>query len=221
MEKLANKLATKSAKELNLDEEKKEVIAYGAFAIIQSVVTVILVIFTGWIFNVIIEALIVCFTVSILRKYSGGAHASSPNTCTFMSILICIGQAIIFKYVIQYIINLNIICIICFVVFLMSYYLMYKLAPVDSPAKPIKKQCKINKMKKGSILTISIYLVIVVLNAFLFFTIKDKRFLVYSLCFCGGVAWQTFTLTKLGHRFIHKIDSFFHKIFIFKKREGI
>lgn len=211
MEKLANKIAKRTAEELKFDEEKREVMAYGTLAIIQIIITVILVTFFGFIFKVALEALIICFSVSTLRKYSGGAHATSINTCTIMSTFICIGQALLFKYAFTRILNIYIVTILGCIVFLWSYYIMYKLAPVDSPRKPIKKKEKIIKMKKGSIFVISLYLILVIINVFTFITIRENKFLVYSLCLYGGVAWQTFTLTKVGHKIIKKIDSFLIK----------
>ena len=78
MEKLSNNIANKVALELSLDDDNREVIAYGTFALIQMLFSIILVFLFGLLFHVAFEALIISFTGSILRKYSGGVHASSP-----------------------------------------------------------------------------------------------------------------------------------------------
>lgn len=213
MEKLSNRLASIISSELNYNQDKKEIIEYGAFALIQILITLILIAIFGIIFNVIWEALIVCFTGSLLRKYSGGAHASSPNTCTAISIIICIGQALIFKFLLVTICSITQILFLGILIFLWSCYLILKLAPVDSPAKPIKIQTKIIRMKKGSIVILSLYLIIVIINIFMFINYKNMRFLLYSLCIYGGIAWQTFSLTSPGHKTISKIDSFLNQIY--------
>jgi accessory gene regulator B len=220
MEKLTKNIADKIAEELNLDNDNKEVIAYGMFALMHMALSVILVVIFGFILHVATEALIISFTVSILRKYSGGAHASSPGVCTFSGTVICIGQALLISVFIGQLVSPGILLILSVLTFSWSYYLIHKLAPVDSPAKPIKKQEKRQRMKKGSIFVLSIYLIIVVFNFVMYVYFKEIKFAVYSLCICGGTAWQAFTLTKSGHFAINKIDTFLNQILTIKKREG-
>ena len=76
MEKIANKLAHNISLSLGFDDEKEAVVAYGLIAIIQITVIVLLVLFFGILISAPVEGLIVCFSASILRKYSGGAHAA-------------------------------------------------------------------------------------------------------------------------------------------------
>lgn len=208
MEKIANDIADKVALELNLDNDRKEVIAYGTFALLQIIISIFLVSVLGWIFHVAFEALIVSFTVAILRKYSGGVHASSPNVCTFLGVVVCIGQAILFKLLVSLYRNLNLILILGVIIFTLSYYLIYKLAPVDSDKKPIRKKEKRQRMKKGSILVLNMYVIIVVFLIIIYLETSWIALLNYSLCLYGGLIWQVFTLTNLGHSLVGKIDKF-------------
>jgi len=217
MEKLTNNMASKIAKELELDNDNRDIIAYGMFALISIALSIISIIIFGMIFHVAIEALIICFTGSILRKYSGGVHASSPSRCIIIGTIVCIGQAIIFSLLIGPVITKSLVIILGIVVFVMSYYFLYKLAPVDSIAKPIKKREKIIRMKKRSIFVLSIYLIIVIINIFMHEYSQKKGSLIYSLCIYGGVTWQVFTLTKMGNNIMNKIDSFFSQIARFIK----
>ena len=59
-------------------------------------------------------------------------------------------------------VNLKLIIILGVVIFIWSYYIIYKLAPVDSASKPIVKEEKRKRMKKGSIILLSVYLIITV-----------------------------------------------------------
>lgn len=217
MEKLTNKIAGKIAVELKLDNDNKEVIAYGIFAMLDIALSILLIVIFGLIFHVLVEALIVCFTGSILRKYSGGAHASSPGKCAAIGTIICIGQAMLFTFLIPSEVNTFTIPLIGIFIFLWSYYLIYKLAPVDSAAKPIRTKEKQSRMKKGSFFTLSLFAVIIFINTVIFIFFKDKKIMVYSLCLYGGIVWQTFTLTKAGHKTMHKMDSFLNHILIFSK----
>lgn len=217
MEKLTNNIASKIAQELKLDNDNREIIAYGMFALINIILSILFVIIFGFIFHVTIEALIICFTGSILRRYSGGVHAKSPARCVIIGTVICVGQSIIFSLLIGPIITKSLIIISGIIIFILSYYFIYKLAPVDSIAKPIKKREKIIRMKKRSIVILSAYLIIAIIDIAMYMTYKEKRFLTYSLCIYGGVTWQVFTLTKIGRNIMNNIDSFFNQITEFIK----
>jgi accessory gene regulator B len=217
MEKFCNNFASKIALELKLDKDRKEVIAYGTFAILQTILAIVFVIIFGLIFHVAVEALIVSFTASILRKYSGGAHASSPSKCVVIGTIICVGQAIIIKVAISPFANTGLLLIIGAIIFMMSYYLIYKLAPVDSLSKPIRNKEKRYRMKKGSIYVLNAYLILGLLNVVLYSYFGERGFAVYALCIYGGVIWQVFTLTKKGHIVVNKIDTFLNQILIVKR----
>lgn len=206
IEYLANSIGKKVASELNFDDDKRQVIAYGAFALIQTVFSIVLVIIFGKLFNVTIEALIISFIISILRKSSGGVHASSPGICNFLGTIISIGLAIFCK--IGFIINFYTVVLIGVVTFILSYYIIYKLAPVDSEAKPIRSEQKRNLLKKKSIITLSLYLLIVLCNLVGYYFILEKRLIIYTLCIYLGVLWQVFTLTKGVYLMLKKIDCF-------------
>ena len=219
MEKLCNKIANKLAIELNYDNDKKEVLAYGAFALLQMLISIAFVLIFGLIFNVAVEALIISFTVSLLRKYSGGVHASSLSACMFIGTTICVGLAISIKCFLVPPFDIKIQLIIGVIIFIWSYYLIYKLAPVDSPNKPIKREEKIRRMRKGSIIVLSIYLVIALINIISFYYIGGNKFIIYVICIYSGILWQTFTLTKFGFVTITNIDTLFKYIFTLKKEE--
>jgi len=213
MEKLAHSIASKIAVELNYDNDKKEIISYGTFALLQMIISIFLVIIIGYKFNVLKEALIISFSTSILRKYSGGVHASSPGRCMFVGTVVCIGQALLATFVLKPYINLIENIAVGVVTFLWAYYIVIKLAPVDSSAKPIKNEEKRKRMKRGSILLLNIYITFSILNIILYLITKDGEFLVYCLCISLGVLWQIFTLTKAGCLTLKVIDTSFNYTF--------
>jgi accessory gene regulator B len=210
IEALANNIGKKVALELNFNDDKREIIAYGAFALIQTMFSIVLVIIFGKLFNVIIEALITSFTISILRKPSGGVHASSAGICTFLGTVVAVGLAILSK--ISSVVSFYNVVLIGVVVFILSYYIIYKLAPVDSKAKPIKKTERIKMLKKKSMIILSLYLIIVLCNLLGYYYILNKRFIIYTLCIYLGILWQVFTLTKLGHLILNKVDYFLNNL---------
>lgn len=205
---LSKRIGNKIAKELNLDNDNEEVIIYGLFTFITILYNILLVMIFGMIFNVLIESLIVSFVISILRKSSGGAHANSHGICAMMGTFVSVVIALISKLDI----SINNVIIIGIIAFAWAYYNIFKLSPVDSPNKPIKTDKKKKRLKKSSIIILSIYLIIVTINIGLYGYTKVDRMLVYSICILGGVIWQILSLTKVGHIIVKEIDTFLNKI---------
>ena len=210
LEKLSKNISNKLKDELNLDEDKRSIIEYGIFAFFQMGISILLVAIIGFIFNVMLEALIISFSGAILRKFSGGAHASTPTNCSIVGLLICVLPAYIIKNIG---LNSNYIIIIGILVYIVSFIIIYKLAPVDSPNKPIKNKGKIKRLKRGSIIILSVYMIFVVLFISIYYMNRINILLVYSSCIYIGVLWQVFTLTKYGHIVVNKVDSLLIKIF--------
>lgn len=218
MEIIANKIADKVASELELDIDKREVIAYGAFSLLQILTSIILVIFLGLGFHVAIESLIITFVVAILRKYSGGVHASNPNTCTLIGVVACLVQAVVIVYCLKPTVRLNLVIILGVLIFIWSYYLIFKVVPIDSIRKPIKSEFKKKKMKNKSAIVLSSYLIIEMFLIYIYLNTRWERAVVYSLCIYAGVLWQGFTLTSIGSVFVAKIDIFLNYILSILRR---
>lgn len=202
IENICEKVSNYIAKELDFDDDKKSVINYGIFAFIQMGICIALVIAFGLIFNVTIEALIVSFTISILRKSSGGVHSKSPERCAIIGTASSVGMALICKYMN---VTLSTVILSGGIIFIWAYCIVYKLAPVDSVAKPIKSIQRRNKFKKVSIKILSTYLIIIISNILCYMYLEKFRLLTYSLCIYMGILWQVFSLTKSGHFILGKL----------------
>jgi accessory gene regulator B len=206
IENICKRISDNVAQELNLDDDKRSVINYGIFAFIQMGICIALVIVFGLIFNVVIEALIVSFTISILRKSSGGAHATSPERCAIIGTIVGVGMGLISKYIN---VSFSLVILGGSIAFIWAYYIIYKLAPVDSIAKPIKNIEKIIRLKKSSMMILSVYLIIVITEILYFYFMRNSNVLIYSLCIYMGMLWQVFSLTKYGHLVIGRLDKLF------------
>lgn len=206
IENVCRRLSDYIAEELKLDGDKKAVINYGIFAFTQIMLCILLVIIFGFIFNAMIEALIISFASSILRKSSGGAHSSSAEKCAAIGTVTTIIMAVIAKKI-NLPVSLNLAAGL--VIYMYSYYKIYKLAPVDSIAKPIKNVMRRKKLRTISIITISVYLMITIVNILLYLLTEKDLFLRYCICIYMGMLWQIFSLTKAGHLILGKIDNLF------------
>ena len=208
IEKLSRKISSNIALNLKMDKEYEEVIAYGAFNFIQMLWTIFLVIVFSIIFGVVEEALSIIFTISLLRKYSGGAHASTPNGCTMIGTIVSVGLALIVEQIFSGFSNITVITlgIICL---LYSYYSIYNLAPVDSLAKPIRKLEKKQHLRKCSIVTLNVLLGIIIILILCYVKYRTSILPNIIECIYLGVLWQAFTLTTIAHKMFNKLNFVF------------
>lgn len=203
---VCEKISSNIASELKLDDDKKDVVNYGIFNLIQLGICIALVIVFGFIFNVAIEALIISFTISILRKSSGGVHAPTPESCAVIGTVASVGMAIIIK---NMYINLLFVLLSGIIVFIWSFYIIYKMAPIDSVAKPIRSIEKRAKLKLISIKVLCLYLIIVIISVICYLITQNAIALSYSICIYMGLLWQVFSLTKSGHVVFGKLNELF------------
>lgn len=216
---LSNKITEVISNELKLDKDKQEVINYGAFALIQVIVSLMFVALFGFIFGVLLESLLVSFTISILRQFSGGMHASKPSICVIMNTIITTSLALGAHYLKNFMSEF-IALFLGILVFIWAYYIIYEKAPVDSKAKPITSVKKRKRMRKISLVIISVYILLSLLFIYAYLFLQNNiHIIAYSLCIYGGVAWQIFTLTKTGHNVIEKSDKLFG--FFLNRKEKI
>lgn len=216
VEKTANKLADKIAMEFGYDTNQHAIVAYGLFALLQITGSILLVYIFGQILGIPVESLIVIFSIAILRKYSGGAHASSPGMCAFIGAVVSVLFALI---AINVDLSIGSVGSIGIAVFGYALYIINKLAPVDSKAKPIRKAEKRKRLKKQSILILGIYIGIVLGMLAFYAQTKAEYFIHYIVCIYLGTVWQATSLTAVGHTLLSKIDSLFNNIFISLRRK--
>lgn len=204
-EKISENIAESIAKTMDYDENKKQVLAYGAYVLLDTILAIVMVMLIGAIFGVFVESLIVSFASALLRKTSGGVHASTPIMCGLIGAVVAVSSAVLFK-------NMNIFLNIYFVItffiisFLLSFFFILKLAPKDSPNKPITKESKIKELKAKSIKTLTIYGAICIIIIVLSFYLKKPNLLIYAGLINFGYLWQALTLTSFGHLFIKIIE---------------
>lgn len=202
IERICEKISRYISQELNFDDDKRAVINYGIFGLFQTGMCIILVILFGMFFNVTIEAIIVSFTISILRKSSGGVHAKSPMRCAVIGTASSIGMALLSKNINM---SLAMVILVGSVIFIWSYYIINKIAPVDSIAKPIKNIEKRKRLKGTSIKTLSFYLITTITIILSYLYLENRNLLSYILCVYMGLLWQVFSLTKCGHIVLGKL----------------
>lgn len=209
IQRICESMSDRIAKELEVGTDQRAVINYGLFAMIQTSIAILIEIIFGIILGVLIPTLIISLVAVILRKYSGGAHAQTPEACVSIGTIISVGGALVVSWIPWHVVSIIILGVIIFIV---TYYFVWKLAPVDSAAKPIRKVEKKQLLKKRSIFTLSIYLVATIVSICLYLNNSNETLLLYIACVYVGIGWQTFTLTDAGHLAINKMDLLFNKL---------
>ncbi|PAB58228.1 accessory gene regulator ArgB-like protein [Anaeromicrobium sediminis] len=191
--KISNHIGEIIGNEMNHDDDQKEVIKYGVFVGLQIVYSIIACFVVGLVFGMLKEILIVSFSSSILRKYSGGTHASSLNRCVIIGTIAFALMALSMKYIL---LDLHMKVCVVGIIFIYAYLLIYKRAPVDTGTKRIKNEIKRKKLRNKSLALLCIYAIITIIY------INNN----ISTGITMGVAFQIFTLTKIGHVILSKID---------------
>ena len=203
MERLAKNIAANIGEELQYSSEETAVVAYGLIGIFQMFIIFFALSLIGFIGGFWIEGIIIFFLVGFLRKSVGGAHSETFTGCVIYSVFFISLMA----FLSHYLINPNLlffhIAFSC-LSFGLSYLVVYKKAPVDSPNKPIHKKEKIRRLRIGAFITLTIYFIAVAV--LYYFSGKDLRFSGYAISVTMAVLWQIFMLTGPGHKFMQVID---------------
>lgn len=204
---LSKKAAAHMRKNLNFGDEEEEIVVYGFEMLFNFFFTLALICLTAWLLGCLPTALTATLVVLLLRSFSGGAHSSASINCAFISAAVAAltGKASIICGS-QMPAIANIIFILA--VLLISLRIMWVLAPVDSPAKPITSESRRRQLRGLSLAAVA--LISIVQLALL--KLNYSLFARYSLAAGLGVAWQSFTLTPMGHKFISIFDHIYNKL---------
>lgn len=205
IETLAHKLADKLTLQLDLDEDKNAVIAYGLIAIFQIASIFIIITIIGIIFDFWYESLIIFLGVGFIRKSTGGAHSSTMNGCNIISILSITILSALSRYLLCFPFNIYINLAASSFVFIICFIIFYLRVPVDSPNKPIVKPEKIKKLRKQSFLKLTLLFLISIV--FIILADSYKRFYSITSSIRLTMLWQLLTLTQIGNLFLDKIDT--------------
>jgi len=205
IEKISEVIAYKIAANLSMDNDQEEVLAYGAFALIQTIISILSVAIFGIIFNVLIESLFISFAAAILRKFSGGVHATSPMNCALIGMIIFGGLALLVKYCVMNI-GFLYLAVAMFIAFVFAFYVMHKYSPVGCANKPLKNENTRKRLKRQSLIFVLSLLIANIILTTIYLKTKQIHLLSIAACISAGVAWQSITMVSLGHKIIDRLD---------------
>lgn len=204
-EKMAAKVSNNVKLLLNVNEEQEQIIIYGAICLFQITFAILWVMIVGLFFGVFYESLIFTIAVSIFRKYSGGAHASSSNRCIIIGTTLAVTAGILVDKML-YTLNSSDALIISMAFMIFAFIIVLKNAPVDSIKKPITNIEAREQFKRKSIFVIFIFSFIIIILFILSQRFSESYYIKLIECISLGILWQTITLTKSGISFLNKVD---------------
>lgn len=211
IETLAHYMAEKIALQLNYDEDKRAVVAYGLTAILQ-MVTIFAVISTiGLLLHMWYECMLIYISVGIIRKSTGGAHSRTMRGCIIVSVLSITSLSALSRYALGFSLDTFTNMVVSVLVFAFGFIVFYIRVPVDSPNKPIVRAEKIKRLRKQSFILLAVFFIL----SLIFTLLANKITRFYSIAFSIRLAmlWQVLTLTKTGIRLLGKVDAKINAVF--------
>lgn len=181
--------------ELNLSEDKLEIVTFGYRLFIYSFLGYSIIILVALLFGTLRATLTAAITASIFRIFSGGAHASTQKRCTIIGAIIfnLIGLAATICY---NNISLHLINLLFWITAIVALVTFILYAPADTPGKPITTKVQRDKLKKISILLLLIW---IVLSKFIFKGVTNT-YKLYFLSSTLGLAWQSVSLWPITYQ---------------------
>lgn len=208
VEKLSLYFANRLGKRLDKSQEEIAVLNYGFFMIIQTIYSIVCIFIVGVLTGLLKEILLISICSAMLKRSTGGVHASTPNRCLFIGIFIATLLTLFCGYLTE---QLGPTSTCCFgtVMFIITYYIIYTRCPVGSKHKPLKKETIRNRLRKKSFELVNVYLIIEILIFILYITQNNSVYKSLFLSIIFGIFMQIFALSKIGEKFIVKLDKFF------------
>ncbi|WP_250672736.1 accessory gene regulator B family protein [Paraclostridium ghonii] len=208
IENISYNISNKIGSKANKTKEEIEIMNYGLFIWLHTVLAFLSTVLVGIIIGKTIEVVLITIVASSLKKFSGGVHATSPNRCLIIGII----TALILTYI-SVLFNkyggYSFIYVFSIVSIISCYYIFYKKAPIGTKNKPLKKESTRKKLRKKLFKRLNMYIIIIIL--LLIFRVTgflnyDVAMFVY--CIELGIILQTIAITKLGETIILKLDCF-------------
>jgi len=197
MEKWAGKIAFWFKNQLQLDEEKTEVVAYSVTSLFLLFTNLCFIFIVCRLLGIVKEGFTAAFTAAALRSVTGGAHLSSSRRCTILSCVLPASFGYLGKHA-GPLLSLKISAGILLLNLVWALYVVAQYAPAEVKARPIRPEKRGFYRKAGMVAT----LCWAVLAGY-FLCAGYPALFVAGSC---GFLWQTITLTPLGFTIYYRLS---------------
>ncbi len=179
------------------DKQEQEIIIYGLLTLLSTLLGLMSIVVFSSLVRVTSWALVAALAAVILRRATGGVHASSAFGCALLSGVIFTLLGLLAKYSQFYLADKMLF--VLWGAFLIGALLIYFYAPVGVEERPLSSINKRGKLRIYSFLI----LFILSLISFIILAVID-RFNGYILAILLGIIWQLFTITPLAYRLFNR-----------------
>ena len=186
--------------ELNLNNERTEVISFGLYTLFTAVSGFVAVIVVGYIVGAVKLSLTAAVTSAIFRAISGGAHSARLRNCTILGAIVSPGIALVSRWVSPWMPDLLLFFLVA-VTWLLSLASVYKFAPADTPKRPITRPEERKKFRRLSFAFLFIWIIGLTITAVM--KLYSCDFILASTL---GLLWQANSITPKGYRFVERFD---------------
>lgn len=206
IEKISLNLAMKLGDKLNKNSEEILVLNYGLFMLLHTLIAILITILLGIVTNKLEWIVMISISSALLKCCSGGVHASSPERCIIIGLLLSYILVILGEYINENL-NINSLCIFILSSFLFSYFIIYKKCPVGSKNKPLRNVETRNKLRKKAFKLVTIYIMLILILFYMVINFKTMYMKKIIISITLGMLLQIFVLTNLGGFVIKLIDN--------------
>lgn len=197
-----NRIAQFIARESGKDEE---VILFGLRLFLTSAFGYGFLIVISALLGILQYSLAAAITVSVLRIFSGGAHASSQFRCNLIGIIIYVLLGFVAK--IAVFTFSPILLYIVSAIFLLGVCITFIYVPADTPGKPISSKMQRTYLRAISFMILFAWFMLLI-SAYKYKFMTTDLILSSSL----GILWQLASLTPPGYKIVGIADSFLKTI---------
>jgi accessory gene regulator B len=161
LSEISERLSNTLTAELDYDEEKKEIVAYGIESVALTIAGFLAVILVAVLFRALLPTVIAALFGGMLRKVSGGAHFNTPLKCLVSGAVVYSLLGVTAKGLIAFGLYSTSIYIVVLTICLATVAI---LAPVDCEAKPIHSRSLRRNLKLASVGFIILALMVVLFS---------------------------------------------------------
>lgn len=205
IESISLNLSTKLGDKLNKTDEEKEVLNYGLFIIMHTFIAIVMTLLVGLITGMLIEITLISITSAMFKRYTGGVHASTPEICLVISVVLSLILSILCRLMIINI-DINSIVLIGIIVISFAYYMIYYKCPIPSKNKPLKSEKNRKRLKKKAFILLNTYNVLLMILYISYYMLKLSILKSIIVSFILGIFLQMIVLTNTGTKFIKSLD---------------
>lgn len=149
MEGLADQIGRRLGEQVGADQDRQEVLAYGALMVLQNGATLLMLLLLSFLTGSVREALVAAAASSFLRVVAGGAHLSTPWRCASFTALIFWVAGWLTSQASPFMLGFGLW--IAIPVTLVNLQVLYRMAPVEAESRPLEPEHKA-RLRRSSLI---------------------------------------------------------------------